>query len=35
MTSGPGGWYRMATPLVIEPQDSGSAEAPGNFVAYP
>lgn len=29
-----GGMYRMEEPLVLEPQDSGSAEAPVVFTAY-
>src|SRR5690606_10866922 len=30
-----GGTYRMAAPLVLEPQDSGSAEAPVIYEAAP
>ena len=30
-----GGVYRLATPFVLEPQDSGTAEAPVIFEAFP
>ncbi len=30
-----GGVYRLSAPLVLEPQDSGSAEGPVTYAAYP
>lgn len=30
-----GGVYRMAEPLILEPEDSGSADAPVTYAAYP